>query len=150
MHAPAAMIRGMGAPATAEDFPSGPWTGYYQQSGRRFPQDLELTFDVGVIRGGGWDNLGEFVIKGNYDLATREARWTKKYIGRHNVYYRGFREGKGIWGTWEIPPFSRGGFHIWPKRIGEGDTKAEASEQPAPFAETGEAFVPAVVSVPAK
>jgi hypothetical protein len=30
------------------------------------------------------------------------------------VTFRGFREGKGIWGTWEIGSAWKGGFHIWP------------------------------------
>lgn len=108
------MIVAMDAAATEQDFPSGPWTGFYQHGGRRCPQHLELTFDGGVIRGGGWDNIGEFTIKGSYDLASREVRWTKKYVGRHNVYCRGFREGRGIWGTWEIPGSAHSGFHVWP------------------------------------
>ena len=108
------MISGMDAAATERDFPSGPWTGYYQHDRRCFPQQLELTFDGGVIRGGGWDDVGEFTIKGSYDLASREVRWTKNYVDRHNVYYRGFREGRGIWGTWEIPGGGRSGFHVWP------------------------------------
>ena len=62
------MMEGMDAPATETDFPSGPWAGFYQFDGRCFPQQLELTFEGGVIRGGGWDNVGEFTIKGSYDL----------------------------------------------------------------------------------
>jgi hypothetical protein len=108
------MMRRMFAAALDTDFPSGPWTGFYQQTGRRYAQDMELTFEGGVIRGAGWDNQGEFVIKGCYDLESREVRWTKKYVGLHNVYYRGFREGKGIWGTWQMPGQRRAGFHIWP------------------------------------
>lgn len=108
------MILRMLAEATETDFPTGAWTGFYQQTGRRVAQDMELTFADGVIRGAGWDNVGEFVIKGCYDLATREVRWTKKYAGKHNVYYRGFREGVGIWGTYQMPGSKRSGFHVWP------------------------------------
>jgi hypothetical protein len=48
------------------------------------------------------------------------------------VFYRGFREGKGIWGTWEITIQFHGGFHIWPCQAGEGEAAAEtlASEEP--------------------
>ena len=55
-------------------------------------------------------------------MAERECHWTKTYLGSHEVFYRGFREGKGIWGTWEIGGglWGRGGFHIWPKAAGEG------------------------------
>ncbi len=66
----------------AIDFPSGPWTGFYQLDGRRLPQDLELTFDDGVIRGGGWDGVGEFVVKGSYDAESGEVRCTISAIWR--------------------------------------------------------------------
>jgi hypothetical protein len=100
----------------AEDrlFPSGPWTGYYQEQGSKHVQDLELTFRDGVLTGGGWDSVGDFIVKGSYDEATREVRWTKKYAAAPSVYYRGFREGKGIWGTWQTPKHPQSGFHIWP------------------------------------
>ncbi|MGE3171732.1 MAG: hypothetical protein AB7O97_03840 [Planctomycetota bacterium] len=114
--------------AVETDFPSGPWTGFYQRTGRRFAQEMELSFDGGVIRGAGWDNVGEFVIKGCYDLDTREVRWTKKYAGR-NVYYRGFREGKGIWGTWREPGKPRAGFHVWP--LGADDDAAKKARRAA-------------------
>jgi hypothetical protein len=39
------------------------------------------------------------------------------------VFYRGFREGKGIWGTWEITIQYHGGFHIWPRQAGEGEAR---------------------------
>jgi hypothetical protein len=108
------MMPHMLAAATETDFPSGPWTGFYQRTGRRHAQDLELSFEGGVIRGAGWDNVGEFVIKGSYYLESREVRWTKKYADGTSVYYRGFREGKGIWGTWRIPGGDHSGFHVWP------------------------------------
>lgn len=116
-------MAGSGADA---DFPSGPWTGFYQHRGQRFAQDLELTFDGGVVRGGGWDNVGEFEIKGSYDPGSREVRWTKKYAGQHRVYYHGFREGKGIWGTWEIPGQARSGFHVWPLSAVPPDARASS------------------------
>lgn len=77
-------------------------------------------FDGGVVRGRGRDDGGEFVIKGSYYLETREVRWTKKYVGRQNVYFRGFREGLGIWGVWQIDG-KRAGFHVWPL-LGRGVT----------------------------
>ena len=100
--------------ATEADFPSGPWAGFYQQDGRSYPQQLELTFTGGVVRGGGWDGLGEFSIKGCYELDTREVRWTKCYESGRRLQFRGFREGRGIWGTWQDPGLKRAGFHIWP------------------------------------
>jgi hypothetical protein len=66
------------------------------------------------------------------ELASKgECYWTKTYIGAHDVYCRGFREGKGIWGLWELPNES-GGFHIWPLGQGEGEEDYESAEEPAP------------------
>jgi hypothetical protein len=100
------------------NYPSGPWTGYYQHSGRRYRQDLELQFTNGVMTGTGSDSLGQFTVRGSYRANDGEVTWTKRYYGRPRVFYRGFREGKGIWGTWEIPQYERSGFHIWP--VGAG------------------------------
>ncbi len=50
----------------------------------------------------------------------------------HDVFYRGFREDKGIWGTWEITHFARGGFHIWPQHAGEGGQEASSAEGEEP------------------
>lgn len=94
--------------------------------------DLHLDFAGGIMSGEGNDDVGAFVIKGRYDTATRECYWTKTYVGAHDVFYRGFREGKGIWGTWEIGHFSHGGFHIWPRNAGEGMEQAETCSATEP------------------
>jgi hypothetical protein len=94
--------------------------------------DLHLSFANGNMAGDGTDDIGRFFINGRYDAANRECSWTKTYVGAHDVFYRGFREGKGIWGTWEIGILSRGGFHIWPRQAGEGGAEMEraVSEEP--------------------
>ncbi len=94
--------------------------------------DLVLTFANGQMSGDGRDDVGAFLIRGRYDAASGECYWTKSYIRAHDVFYRGFREGKGIWGTWEIKLWCRGGFHIWPRTSAEGETEAEqaAVEEP--------------------
>jgi hypothetical protein len=103
-------------------FPTGKWTGFFVQKrpplGRQ-AMELYLTFRRGRIAGEGRDVVGMFVLDGSYDLADGRCLWTKSYLGKHDVYYNGFNEGKGIWGTWDIPgnlrrPDLRGGFHIWP------------------------------------
>jgi len=86
---------------------------------------LHLAFANGAIYGDGNDDIGRFLIKGGYDSQTSECYWTKSYVGAHDVFYRGFGEGKGIWGTWEIGIFNHGGFHIWPK---QADDSAAISE----------------------
>jgi hypothetical protein len=70
-----------------------------------------------MISGEGADGIGFFGIDGRYYAKERECCWIKTYFGLHSVEYSGFREKKGIWGTWTIED-TKGGFHIWP--IGEG------------------------------
>ena len=114
-------------------FPSGPWTGFYNYGpGERHRMDLQLTFADGNMSGDGVDDIGRFLLKGRYDTANRECYWTKTYPGSHDVYYRGFREGKGIWGTWEIGLLSHGGFHIWPCQAGEGEAETEKAAAAEP------------------
>jgi hypothetical protein len=103
-------------------FPSGRWTGFFLQPiipGRHF-MELLLSFGKGQLSGEGRDWVGQFVVRGRYSLDDGKCYWTKRYLGKHDVFYQGFNEGKGIWGVWEIPagPDSsgwKGGFHIWPE-----------------------------------
>jgi hypothetical protein len=94
--------------------------------------DLHLAFARGNMSGEGNDDIGRFLIKGRYDAASRECYWTKSYVGAHDVFYRGFREGKGIWGTWEVNIFGHGGFHIWPRHAGDGEADSESAVQAEP------------------
>jgi hypothetical protein len=94
--------------------------------------DLQLAFANGSLSGDGSDDVGPFLIKGRYNPTNLECHWTKSYIGKHDVFYRGFREGKGIWGTWEMGTYGRGGFHIWPRSAGDAEETSESAEQAAP------------------
>lgn len=103
-------------------FPSGPWTGFFLQKAvpGRHRMELRLTYRGGTMTGEGRDLVGKFIIRGRYALGDGKCRWTKRYLGKHDVVYQGFNEGKGIWGVWEIPTEThpdvcRGGFHIWPE-----------------------------------
>lgn len=98
--------------------------------------DLNLEFASGFLSGNGTDDIGPFLIRGRYDAVAGECYWQKHYLGAHSVFYRGFREGKGIWGTWEINAWNHGGFHIWPE--GSGNTEAEANEAEEPAEAVGE------------
>ena len=93
--------------------------------------DLVLTFADHTVSGNGSDDIGQFVITGRFDGTNGECYWTKTYIGGHDVCYRGFSEGKGIWGLWELTRES-GGFHIWPLGQQEGNQDHESAEEPAP------------------
>lgn len=94
--------------------------------------ELQLTFASGAMSGDGADDVGRFLINGHYDAGNGESYWTKSYLGAHDVFYRGFREGKGIWGTWEIRVRHHGGFHIWPRRQGAGEQRSETEQQAEP------------------
>ena len=118
-------------------FPSGDWYGFYtyHQHAGRHPMDIRFTFENGRISASGGDPIGEFVLTGDYCEKSRECHWIKRYLGAHAVSYQGFREGKGIWGTWELRE-SKGGFHVWP--VGTGGTveyQVEAQEEPVTAAD---------------
>jgi hypothetical protein len=120
---------------TDSRFPSGPWHGFFLMAHLpgRHKMELHLSFRQGVMTGEGRDMIGPFLIRGHYSLDDGKCRWTKRYIGKHDVAYQGYNDGKGIWGLWEIPPISRGGFHIWPVAMGDPTSPklAEAIDTPA-------------------
>jgi len=95
--------------------------------------DLSLIFANGALTGEGNDDVGTFLFRGRYDAGNGECYWTKTYPGSHDVFYRGFREGKGIWGTWEIHSSCHGGFHIWPRTAGEAEEESASVEQALPI-----------------
>src|SRR5436190_14856081 len=113
-------------------FPSGAWTGFFLQYWLpgRHPTNVSLTWRRGEMTGRGRDWVGAYTVAGTYDLATGKCEWTKQYIGKHRVAYRGVNDGRGIWGVWEIRQLGglftdRGGFHLWPEGT---DVSAESAE----------------------
>ena len=131
-------------------FPSGPWTGFYNYTGPedRRRMDLHLTFARGRMVGEGRDDIGPFSVRGTFDAASGECSWVKSYRGSHDVLYRGCGDEHGIWGQWEIPPWTRGGFHIWPRRAGEGDSEKLSLEEPVPAEAYGTEVKPEETTVP--
>ena len=134
-------------------FPSGPWTGFFLQAqvpGRN-RMELHLTFSHGVLRGEGRDWVGRFVVRGRYTLEDGKCHWIKRYVGKHDVFYQGFNEGKGIWGVWEIALDTgdlRGGFHIWPEGMPDPSTPQLTEEADLPAAVFVEEMEPAEEAVP--
>jgi len=132
-------------------FPSGRWAGFFtdKRMAGKHQMELLLTFHQGEITGEGRDRVGQFLIRGHYDTAEGKCRWHKRYVGGHDVFYQGYAEDKGIWGTWELSPREvyghvSGGFYIWPEGLGDptGSTLSEEADVPAPveeFVETGRA-----------
>lgn len=96
---------------------------------------LSLTFKDGRVTGTGSDCVGDFVMRGTYDVHTGEVILHKHYRRYIAVFYKGFAERhlKGIWGTWEIETTDRGGFRIWPKKQGNDDESVECGEIDSPF-----------------
>lgn len=116
-------------------FPSGPWTGYLLQYWfpGRHTTNLSLTCRDGELAGTGADWVGPYTVRGSYDLGTGRCEWTKAYLGRHTVAYRGVNDGRGIWGVWEIRQLGglyvdRGGFHLWPEGADVSE-EADRTEQ---------------------
>jgi hypothetical protein len=99
--------------------------------------ELHLAFDQGEMTGEGRDWVGSFIIRGKYSLTDGKCHWTKRYLAKHDVFYQGFNEGKGIWGVWEIPAEKnsvalRGGFHIWPEGMSDPTQSHLTSEADLP------------------
>jgi hypothetical protein len=103
-------------------FPSGEWKGFYLQRGIAGKQwmTLAMEFRAGHLAGEGRDSVGEFFVRGVYQLDDGRCTLTKTYPGSHDVIYDGANEGDGkwLWGLWTVYGHT-GGFHLWPK--GEAD-----------------------------
>jgi hypothetical protein len=128
-------------------FPSGKWTGFFTD--KRIPgkhwMELHLVFSRGTMTGSGRDFVGAFVIDGAYQLSDGRCLWVKQYIGKHAVGYRGFNEGKGIWGTWEMTDSGRrftGGFHIWPEGMADPSQPVIEEEADIPADVESEELLP--------
>ena len=132
-------------------FPSGKWAGFWTTTVpvvTRPKQEMVLTFAKGEIKGEGRDMIGNFLIRGFYSTADGKCRWTKRYVGKHDVFYQGFNEGKGIWGTWELFDLGSvytGGFHIWPEGMPDPTQPRLAEEADMPVQAEAPANVPELV-----
>src|SRR5262245_50469750 len=137
--------------ATESDprFPSGKWTGFFldRRLSGRHQMEITLTFVAGRLQGTGRDRVGEFTFAGTYELTTGKCLWSKKYKDAHTVLYRGFNEGKGIWGTWELREISvsTGGFHIWPEGMSDPTQPRIAEEADVPVESVPPERVPELV-----
>lgn len=118
---------------TDAGFVSGAWVGYYTYFSRpaQHRMDLHLAFGNARIHGDGIDDVGKFVIQGEYQRDSRECWWIKTYPGSHQIYYRGRQRGKMIAGHWQAEGLMTGGFCIWPKIYGEltGEFFVEEEEE---------------------
>jgi hypothetical protein len=107
---------------------------------------LALTFGAnGAIDGDGLDDIAPFVITGRFDVATSSARWTKAYVGMHNVEYSGLYCPRAICGDWTLAGHS-GGFWIWPESDTTWEQAAEDAEVEDPPVKTHPDHKPVPVS----
>ncbi len=111
-------------------FPSGEWEGFYlyPPSNRKHSMPSILKFKNNKITGGGSDDVGTFKWTGTYDKEELKCNIVKQYA-THVVYYQGNVDENGIWGHWSIPPFAKGGFHIWPKSNSSNHAKKEVKKK---------------------
>lgn len=119
-------------------FPSGKWVGFFldKRLPGRHQMEILLTFAGGRMSGDGRDRVGKFTFEGSYNLADGQCVWVKRYVGQHAVRYKGFNEGKGIWGTWELRDSGltfTGGFHIWPEGMADPTQPRLAEEADVPI-----------------
>jgi hypothetical protein len=70
-----------------------------------------LMIKFGVVKGHGYDAVGEFDINGYH--GGKSIKFIKKYIGQHSVLYDGHisKDGKKASGEWHIEGMS-GGFEL--------------------------------------
>ncbi len=135
---------------TDERFPSGRWVGFFTD--KRMPgkhsMELILAFSNGNISGTGRDRVAEFTVNGAYQLSDGKCLWLKQYVKLHAVGYRGFNEGKGIWGTWELTDQGyhfTGGFHIWPEGMADPTQPVMEEEAEPPLEIPNEELEPMAV-----
>ena len=107
-------------------FPSGEWEGIYNYKildGMQDKMEFSLNFHEQKVSGFGSDSVGPFTWAGHYDTEKGTCQMTKQYTGQHSVFYNGHVDENGIWGTWTVEEGWSGGFHIWPKKKGQGSVK---------------------------
>ncbi len=91
---------------------SGEWVGFYLQGDERYPQDMILEFADSIIRGEGSDEVGDFVIEGEFRVGIdgfhATCGWIKTYEGAHSVLYYGEFDGSSLTGEWRIGGWGEG------------------------------------------
>jgi hypothetical protein len=125
-----------------DQFPTGPWRVFYtdpRERGHQRMDHLTLEFGTGRITGEGRDVVGPFVVDGRYELSG-DCRLTKSYVGQHDVFYFGRKQGKAIVGVWELDGL-RGGFRVWPLGHGAGEDESVGEELAEPVEAVGAVVV---------
>jgi hypothetical protein len=93
----------------------------------------QLNFSDGKVSGGGSDDIGAFSWDGVYSTSGMFCRMIKKYA-THVIFYDGRADESGIYGTWSQGAYFSGGFHLWPKGVGEQEEAVEEKVVSKPLA----------------
>jgi antitoxin component YwqK of YwqJK toxin-antitoxin module len=92
------------------------WTGWFEQSGTNTDMALDIHIDETGVFGMGADPVGTFMVRGIYDMSSGKVNFIKKYLGAHEVLYRGkLRFTDGVYtvaGDWEIIDNCGGTFEL--------------------------------------
>lgn len=80
---------------------SGVWSGYWVQDGNRGVMSLDIRIENNLISGQGSDEVGPFVLNGEYD-SQGNVKIVKNYTGAHTVIYGGLYQNDTIKGEWRI------------------------------------------------
>ena len=110
---------------------SGQWTGFTNQGtpANKRRLDVLLQLRANQLSGVGDDDLGMFVLSGEFDPQAQEFRWVQTYLFGNTLFCRGFCDANRIWGTWQDASEGHGGFQIWPLPAIQGKALA-ASPHP--------------------
>lgn len=108
---------------------SGQWTGFTNQGtpANKRRLDVLLQLRANRLSGVGDDDLGMFVLSGEFDPQAQEFRWVQTYLFGNTLFCRGFCDANRIWGTWQDASEGHGGFHIWPLPATQGQALASSA-----------------------
>lgn len=92
------------------------WQGWFEQDGNQVDMFLKLDADQNGIYGTGSDEVGYFLIRGDWNEDST-VRFAKKYFGAHTVLYTGSVVADGFYGyiisgNWEIQGNCGGTFEL--------------------------------------
>ena len=106
-------------------FPSGPWRGFFlmEHWPGRHQMELHLTFRQGVMTGEGRDRIGDFLIRGKYNLDDGKCHWTKRVHRQARRGLSGLQRGQGHLGPLGDPSVLAGRI----PHLADGDGRPDVS-----------------------
>jgi len=105
------------------------WKGHFEQGGEQTKMQLKMHVAPEGVFGLGTDDIGAFIMRGDWNQDTNLIQFVKQYIGAHQVLYQGYLTKHKRWlieGLWAIPGNCDGNFKL--KRSKVKDSVSEADE----------------------